>query len=226
MSPPEFLTRLEGTTVIINQSSELRLHVGPKNWEIVSKVQERINIVSQRDATNGLGPAYLAGKLLCRLASPSSPDILTFMRIYKQIPIAGTEFEKASIRAMQAVNSHEPKELTALKSLEEKGCDVVPRLLGYQTDQQDGDDIVPGGFVTYVIWAKVPGESLDIQEFWSCSFSRRSDSSSATSTRMFSGHHYSGNGPRANKRESGDLKRAGAALVLEYVRSYMTGPRK
>lgn len=73
---------------------------------------------------------------------------------------------------MQAVNSHEPKELTALKSLEKKGCDVVPRLLGYQTDQQDGDDIVPGGFVTYVIWANVPGESLDIQGFWSCSFSK------------------------------------------------------
>jgi hypothetical protein len=173
MSLPEFLTRLEGTTVILNPSPELPLHVGPKRWEIVSKVNERANIVSQRDVTDGLGPAYVAGKFLCRPASPSSPNTLAFMRMYKQIPIAGTEFEKAPIRATQAVKSHEPKELTALKSLEEKGCDVIPRLLGYQFDQQDEDDIVPGGFVTYVMWAKVPGESLDMQGFWSYSFSQR-----------------------------------------------------
>ncbi|OQE08750.1 hypothetical protein PENVUL_c008G03896 [Penicillium vulpinum] len=95
----------------------------------------------------------------------SSPNTLAFMRVYKQVPIAGTEFEKAPIRAAQAVNS----------SLEEKGCEVIPRLLGYRSDQQDQDDIVPGGFITYVIWAKVPGESLNIQEFWSCMFSQREE---------------------------------------------------
>jgi hypothetical protein len=67
------------------------------------------------------------------------------MRMYKQIPIAGTEVEKAPIRAAQAVKSHEPTELTTFKFLEQKGCDVIPRLLGYQSDQQDGDDTIPGG---------------------------------------------------------------------------------
>ncbi|KGO77738.1 hypothetical protein PITC_010080 [Penicillium italicum] len=175
MSSPKFLTRLEGTTVTLSPSPELPLHVGPKRWEIVSEIHERANIVSQRDATNGLGPAYVAGKFLCRPASPSSPNKLAFMRIHKQIPIAGTEFEKTPIRATQAVKSYEPKELTALKSLEERGCDVIPRLLGYQCDQQDEDDIIPGGFVTYVMWAKVPGEPLDMQVFWSCSFSQRQE---------------------------------------------------
>ncbi|KAJ5531790.1 hypothetical protein N7527_005183 [Penicillium freii] len=101
MLSPEFLTRLEGTTVTINPSPDSPLHVGPTRWEIVSKVEERTHIVTQRDATNGLGPAYAAGKFLCRPASPDNdnPNSLSFMRIYKQIPIAGTEFTKAPMRA-------------------------------------------------------------------------------------------------------------------------------
>ncbi|KAJ5972132.1 uncharacterized protein N7479_002050 [Penicillium vulpinum] len=157
MSSPKFLTRFEGTTVTLsppkplNPSPELPLHVSPERCQM----NERAKIVNQQDA--------------------SSPNTLAFMRVYKQVPIAGTEFEKAPIRAAQAVNSYEPTELTALRSLEEKGCEVIPRLLGYRSDQQDQDDIVPGGFITYVIWAKVPGESLNIQEFWSCMFSQREE---------------------------------------------------
>jgi hypothetical protein len=97
------------------------------------------------------------------------------MRVYKQVPIAGTEFKKASIRATQGVKSYEPTELTTLKSLQVKGCDVIPRLLRYQCDQQGEDDTVPGGFITYVIWEKVPGESLNIQKFWGYSFSEREE---------------------------------------------------
>lgn len=151
MSSREFLTRLEGSTVTLNTSPDFPLHVDPTTWEILSKVQERAHIVSQRDATNGLGPAYVAGKFLCRPASHGDPNSLSFMRMYKQIPIAGTEFEKTPIRAAQAVESHEPKELTAFKRLEQNGCDVIPRLLGYQSDQQDGHDTVPGGFITCVV---------------------------------------------------------------------------
>lgn len=145
MSSPEFLTRLEGTTVTTNPSPDSPLHVGPTRWEIVSKVEERAHIVTQRDATNGLGPAYAAGKFLCRPADSDNPNPLSFMRMYKQIPIAGNEFEKAPIRAAQAANADEPTELTAFKFLEQKGCDVIPRLLGYHHDQQDRDDTVPGG---------------------------------------------------------------------------------
>ncbi|KAJ5193548.1 hypothetical protein N7449_009690 [Penicillium cf. viridicatum] len=204
MSSPEFLTRLEGTTVTLNRvnpSPDSPLHVGPTRWEIVSKVHERAHIVNQRDATNGLGPAYLAGKFLCRPASPGNPNSLSFMRMYKQIPIAVTEFEKAPIRAAQAVKSHEPTELTAFKFLEQKGCDVIPRLLGYQSDQQDRDDTVPGGFIMYVIWEKVPGEFIDWEKFWSSSFSQREE----IRLKFYEVYEYVlrapdyNNGPRANK---------------------------
>ncbi|KAJ9483054.1 hypothetical protein VN97_g10362 [Penicillium thymicola] len=176
MSSPDSLTYPEGITATLNQSPESPLNVvdvGPSRWAIVSKVQERTNIMNQRDVTNGLGPAYSTEKFLCY--PTDSSNTLAFMRVYKQVPIAGTEFKKASIRATQAVKSYEPTELTTLKSLQEKGCDVIPRLLGYQCDQQDEDDTVPGGFITYVIWEKVLGESLDIQKFWGYSFSQREE---------------------------------------------------
>ncbi|KAJ6190535.1 hypothetical protein N7519_000556 [Penicillium mononematosum] len=145
MASPESLTRPEVSTITLNESPESHLNVvdvGPSRWAIVSKVQERTNILSQRDCIS----KYL---------------------------IAGTEFKNASLRATQAVKTYEPTELTTLKSLQEKGCDVIPRLLQYQCDQQDEDDTVPGGFITYVIWERVPGESLDMQTFWGYSFSER-----------------------------------------------------
>lgn len=172
---PEILTYLEGTTITLTPSPNSPLDIGRTRWEIVRKIHERVRFVTQEDVTSGIGPAYVAGKFLCRHTTRTDSNELSFLRIHKQIPIAGTEFQKAPIRAAQAVDSYEPTELTALKSLQEKGCDVTPRLLGYQFDQQDRDDPVPGGFMIYVMWAKVPGESLDWGVFWSSSFSQRQD---------------------------------------------------
>ncbi|KAJ5131425.1 uncharacterized protein N7515_007464 [Penicillium bovifimosum] len=166
MSSPESLTHPEGSPATLNQSPESPLNVvdvGPSRWAIVDKLQERTNIMTQGDVTNGLGPSYVTEEFLCHPIGSS--NTLAFMRVYKQAPIAGTKFKAASIRATQAVKSYEPTALTTLKALQEKGCDVVPRLLGCQCDQQEEGDIVPGGFITYVIWEKVLGESLDMQTF-------------------------------------------------------------
>lgn len=53
-----------------------------------------------------------------------------------------------------------------LKALKELGCDVVPDLLAYQEGKQGEDSIVPGVYITYVVWDKVPGEPLNAEEFW------------------------------------------------------------
>jgi hypothetical protein len=53
-----------------------------------------------------------------------------------------------------------------LKALKKPECDVVPDLLGYQERKQGEDSIVPGGYITYVVWDKVPGEPLSEEEFW------------------------------------------------------------
>lgn len=88
-SHPSWHTKLAyyGTTVTLRSSRYSPLDVRPTRWEIVNKIHERANFVNQPDVTNGLGPSRVTGKFLCRPASPSDPNALSFMRIYKQIPI-------------------------------------------------------------------------------------------------------------------------------------------
>ncbi|EKV09419.1 putative transposable element [Penicillium digitatum] len=107
--------------------------------------------------------------ILCHPSGAQEP--LGFLRVYKQIPWLGIELQKASVRAAQATGPFEPPELQALKQFKQQGCNVVPELLGFQSKKQDRGDIIPGGFVTYAIWKKVPGEPLDFTRFWNCTFS-------------------------------------------------------
>ncbi|KAI3184221.1 hypothetical protein DTO027I6_10024 [Penicillium roqueforti] len=143
----------------------------PKIWEIVEKIEGNIVTQSEQNFIDGRGPAYVAGKVLCRPSGAQGP--LGFLRIYQQMPWLGTELQKASVRAAQAIGPFEPPELQALKYFKQRGCKVVPELLGYQFGKQDKGDIISGGFVTYVIWEKVPGEPLEFTRFWNCTFSER-----------------------------------------------------
>ncbi|KAJ5677014.1 uncharacterized protein N7477_002647 [Penicillium maclennaniae] len=43
----------------------------------------------------------------------------------------------------------------------------VPRFLGYSEKTQREHDLVPGGYVKYLVWEKVPGEPLTEEFFWS-----------------------------------------------------------
>ncbi|KAI2731856.1 hypothetical protein CBS147332_995 [Penicillium roqueforti] len=144
----EYLFGLEGTEVTLNSSPQPLFHTD--TWEIVEKLEENAEVADERDVADGLGPS-------------------------DQIPIAGTEFQKPTIRAAQAVESPDYIELIALKDLREQGCDAVPKLLGYHLGKQDEDDIVPGGYITYLVWEKVPGDSLDRKGFWSYPLSKREE---------------------------------------------------
>lgn len=88
------------------------------------------------------------------------------MRIYLQIPVAGTQYRSSKIRRMQAAKPQSHRELTILKALKKVECDVVPDLLAYQEGKQGEDSIIPGGYITYVVWDKVPGEPLGEEEYW------------------------------------------------------------
>lgn len=48
-----------------------------------------------------------------------------------------------------------------------QGCSSVPRFLGYCRRTQEEHELVPGGFVEYLVWEKVPGEPLTREYFWS-----------------------------------------------------------
>lgn len=160
----EILYGLEGTDVTLDPPSEPLFHLSRQTWVIDKKLSERSHWMTQQDVTDGLGLPFAAAKFLCHCKE--DPSKKAFMRIYLQIPVAGTQYQSAQLRQKQAAKPQPHLELTTLKALKELGCDVVPDLLAYQEGKQDEDSIVPGGYITYVVWDKVPGEPLSEEEFW------------------------------------------------------------
>ena len=169
----EYFTDLEGTEITLDAVIEEPLHIPAQTWVIVEKLREDPWRLTRKDVSDGMGVSYTSAKFLCHPAGPGNETKLAFMRIRQQVSNAGTEFKKASLRASQAVEEPENKELNALKFFLIHGCEVVPRLLGYQQSKQKEDDMVPGGFVTYIVWEKVPSDSFDLIKFWLRPFNER-----------------------------------------------------
>jgi hypothetical protein len=144
-----------------------------RDWIVIEKLSESPKPITPEDFADGMGPAFTSGKYLCRLAGSGNEHKLGFMRIYKQIPLDGTRLDNSSVRKAQACKPRNHVELEALKHLTERRCPVTPRLLGYRTDKQDEHDIVPGGYILYLVWEKVRGDSLDIKWFWSLPYNQR-----------------------------------------------------
>lgn len=137
----------------------------------MEKLSEQPTPVTQEDFAIGMGPAYTTGKYLCRLAE--NEDTLTLMRIYKQIPLIDTEPEDSTVRKEQACGPRKHVELGAMKRFTENGCTATPSLLVYQIGKQDEVDLVSGGYITYLVWEKVPGDPLDIEQFWMYPYKKR-----------------------------------------------------
>lgn len=142
-----------------------------RTWVITEKLDERAIIMDLEDIKLRSSRGFAAGKFLC-YAIDDPAKTPAFMRIYAQLPIAGTEWSSPDIRRQQATEKS-IKELMVLKRLKKMGCGVVPDLLGYQEDKQGPDDFVPDGYITYLVWQKVPGESLEYDKFWAMSFRSR-----------------------------------------------------
>lgn len=168
-----FLSGLEGTEITTDDkmaddqnAADAALSPTPlHSWKITEKLEERACFLDQEDVDEGLGTPFTAGKFLCHLEE--DPAKLAFMRIYQQIPVMGTELSKLRVRSQQAASPDPYPELDALRVLKKLNCDAVPALLGYHQGKQEVDDFVPGGHITYVVWDKVPGESLTEEKFWS-----------------------------------------------------------
>lgn len=162
----EFVSGLEGTEVTLDSPPELPLYLHPplQTWLIEKQLSERSVCMTQQEVIDNLRLPYAAGKYLCH--RKDNPSQKAFMRIYLQIPISGTQYQGSKTRGKQAAKPQPHIELTALRALQKLKCDVVPTLLSYREGQQDEDGIVPGGYITYVVWEKVPGEPLSPEEFW------------------------------------------------------------
>jgi hypothetical protein len=160
----EFLCGLESTDVTLDPPSEPPLYLPRQTWVIEKKLSERSSWLTQEDVTDGLGLPFAAAKFLCY--RKENPNKKAFMRIYLQIPISGTQYQSPQIRRNQATKPLPHTELAALKELKIGRCDVVPELLAYQEGKQGEDSIVPGGYITYVVWDKVPGKARRYIDTW------------------------------------------------------------
>ncbi|KAJ5188270.1 hypothetical protein N7472_007284 [Penicillium cf. griseofulvum] len=117
------------------------------------------------DVEMGVGSPITVGKFLCHLEE--DPTQIAFMRIYYQIPITGTEDANLATLAQQIQPYEVCGELEAFRLLMSQGCSSVPRFLGYYEKKQEEHDLVPGGYIKYLVWEKVPGEPLTEEFFWS-----------------------------------------------------------
>jgi hypothetical protein len=136
-----------------------------RSWIITEKLSERAVHLAQDDVDMGVGSPMTVGKFLCHLEE--DPTQIAFMRIYYQIPITGTEDADLATLAQQIQPPEVCGELEAFRQLMSQGCSSVPRFLGYCEKTQGEHDLVPGGYVKYLVWEKVPGDSLTEEFFWS-----------------------------------------------------------
>ncbi|KAJ5861475.1 uncharacterized protein N7529_008785 [Penicillium soppii] len=136
-----------------------------RSWTITAKLSERAVHLVQEDVDKGVGSPMTVGRFLCHLEE--DPTQVAFMRMYYQIPITGTEDADLTTLSQQ-IQPHEVcGELEAFKQLMSRGCSSVPRFLGYCEKMQGEYGLVPGGYVKYLVWEKVPGEPLTEEFFWS-----------------------------------------------------------
>jgi hypothetical protein len=160
------LRGLVGTTVTTHDlvSDGASPESTSRTWVIAEKLSERASPLTEHDVRMGRGSSMTVGKFLCHLAE--DPKLIAFMRIYQQIPITGTEDADNDTLARQAVPPGVCGELECFKLLQSGGCSAAPRFLGYAERIQGEHELLPGGYVRYLVWEKVPGEPMTEEFFW------------------------------------------------------------
>jgi hypothetical protein len=136
----------------------------PRTFVLDEKISEEYQTMTQKEYERQPGPPFAVIKFSCH--SLLDPTQQGFMRIYMQIPLDGTFSSAPEVRAQQAVSQRTHTELTALATLDRENCTAVPKLLGYGEGLQGAEEYVPGGFINYVAWERVPGEPVDYYSFW------------------------------------------------------------
>ncbi|KAJ6078592.1 hypothetical protein N7467_008345 [Penicillium canescens] len=172
MSTPVYLPQLLGTKITVDLWQPPPTGPVSRAWEITEKIEEAVNVTHEFETINGMPTAYARGKFRCR--SSDNEKKLAVLRIHKQIYFAGSEGDDPENRKPQAVEPYKSQELIALKALQQRDCPAVPDSLGYQLAKQSMLANVPRGCPVYLVWKKVPGESLTHQA-WEAPLSKRAE---------------------------------------------------
>ncbi|GIC92738.1 uncharacterized protein Aud_009209 [Aspergillus udagawae] len=118
-----------------------------RTWVITEKLSERAAPLTDHDVRMDCGSPQTVGKFLCHLAEGPSR--------WRSCELCG--------------------ELETFKLLQSGGCSAVPRFLGHAERIQGEDGLLPGGYVRYLVWEKVPGEPLTEEFFWDLDDTARKD---------------------------------------------------
>ncbi|KAJ5448467.1 hypothetical protein N7445_003288 [Penicillium cf. griseofulvum] len=131
----------------------------PSTWIVL----ERVNEHEHRKDPDHSAISYASVKYRCKKRGDTSK--IAFVRIYKQIPHLGTEFDDYTTRAKQA-RAWTPPELVAYKTLTDK-----------KEEEQESSALVPSGFLVSFAWEQVPGvqlgDSLGGKVFWDMNDNQR-----------------------------------------------------
>ena len=140
----------------------------PSKWTTTKKISEKSSRLTPREVESphigGPKLSFAVGLFLCQ--NVNHPEQEAFIKVYKQVPHSGAEFESHAARKAQAGElSH--SDIEAYKLFMQNQARYLPICLGYKMDHQDDFDVVPGGYVQQVVYSKLPGLRLDEERFWS-----------------------------------------------------------
>lgn len=139
-------------------------------WRIKEKTSEKVEQFDSLDLRTLGGPilSYSWAIFLCEEVNDNDEDgshNVAFMKVYRQIPHVGTMGEPHTIRAQQA-GTCPFCDIEAYKYFARQQARHLPVCLAHKYERQDEYDLVPGGFMYYVVYTKVPGLRLDDKSFW------------------------------------------------------------
>ncbi|KAE8363523.1 hypothetical protein BDV27DRAFT_158690 [Aspergillus caelatus] len=97
-----------------------------------------------------------------------------------RIPCEGSEYQPADMRARQASTSYEDdfdikSQVYVLEILTNHGCKSTPGILARKEDLQKKTDLVPGGYIVYVLMQYLLGIQLSEEFFWNSEYSVREE---------------------------------------------------
>ncbi|KAE8164785.1 hypothetical protein BDV40DRAFT_298104 [Aspergillus tamarii] len=151
---------------------------GPSTWTLTALISEKN---TQEGSDNYwrdgcVGSAF--GTFLCQDTANNNQQGV--MKIIMQIPCEGPEHQPADMRARQASTSYEndldiTSQVYALEILTDHGCESTPGILARKEDLQKEIDLVPGGYIIYVLMNYLPGKQLSKGFFWNIEYSVREE---------------------------------------------------
>lgn len=120
----------------------------PSSWTITQKRSEQVHQLDKHDIEYFTPShfSYSSAVFLCHNTILRNYE--AFLKLYKQIPHAGTSEIEADFKFAESRVRH------------------MPVCLGYKSERQGDDDLVLGGYVHYLVYSKLPGVKLSIEDFW------------------------------------------------------------